>query len=243
MKIILSPSKTQQKAVEYLNENVSVLYKNKTLKLFEMFKHLSKEDIQAIFKIKGNLLEETFDLYNSFSKNKKGIKAIDCYKGIVYEQIKVTEYNNSQINYLNSHLRLLSAMYGILEPNSIIWPYRLDMTKKIKDINLYHYWQESVDEYFKDEDVIINLASKEFSKMIKINKEKLININFYEEQADKKLKVISYNAKKARGTMTNLIIKNQLKNLELIKDYNVDGYQYSPKISDKNNFCFIKKFH
>lgn len=240
MKIILSPSKTQIKESTFLNKEVSILFEDETIKLFKKLKRLTKNEIQLVFKIKGKLLDDTYKTYQDFKLENTGINAIDCYKGVVYEQINHLSYNKHQQNYLNSNLRLLSAMYGILEPNSIIWPYRLDMTIKIKGLNLYNYWQDSMDNYFQEEDYIINLASKEFSKMIKLNKDKLIHIHFLEEQKDHSLKVISYNAKKARGTMANKIIENLVEDYQEIKKYQIDGYIYKDKLSNDKNLYYIK---
>lgn len=240
MKIILSPSKTQFNESVFLNKEVSILFRNETIRLFKVLKTFSKEDIKFLFKIKGKLLVDTYNTYKDFKPTNLGIKAIECYKGVVYEQIRYKSYNKDQQKYLNSNLRLLSAMYGILEPTSTIWPYRLDMAKKINDVNLYHYWQNLIDDYFRDDDYIINLASKEFSKMINLKKDNLIHIHFLEEQADHSLKVISYNAKKARGTMANKIIENLMEDLNDIKEYQIDGYIYKEDLSNDKNLYYIK---
>ncbi|MCK5732437.1 MAG: YaaA family protein [Tenericutes bacterium] len=240
MKIILSPSKKQNMAMKNSDRDVTVFYLDLSRRLFSQLKSLSKNDIHNTFKIKGNLLEGVYDLYQSFDSKNKGLEAISCYSGVVFEQIHLDEYNREQLTYLNEHLTVLSAMYGVLEPKTIIWPYRLDMKVKLNQINLYNYWQEVVDEYFKREDYIINLASKEFSKMIKTNKHKLITLHFLERQNDNSLKVISYNAKKARGTMAHLLIINQTQDIEEVKSYVVDGYKFDDETSDVGNYSFIR---
>ena len=240
MKVILSPSKKQNMETENSDRDITVLQLDLTERLFSQLKTLSKSDINNTFKIKGNLLEMVFDLYQSFDLKNKGLDAINCYKGVVFEQIHLNILDHKKFPYVNKHLTILSAMYGVLEPTTVIWPYRLDMMVKLKGINLYKYWQETVDKYFDEEDYIINLASKEFSKMISRNKHKLITIHFLEQQIDKSLKVISYNAKKARGKMANLIVINQINKIEEIKKYDIDGYIFNEKISDNNNYRFIR---
>jgi len=240
MKIILSPSKKQNNEIKNSDRDITVLYMDLTRHLFSNIKLLSKKDMNHIFKIKGKLLDNVYELYQSFDSRNMGIEMIKCYRGVVYEQIHRDEYNSDQITYLNKHLTTLSAMHGVLEPKTIIWPYRLDMKVKLNKINLYKYWQEAVDIYFDKEDYIINLASNEFSQMLKRNKHKLVNIHFVEIQIDKSLKVISYNAKKARGAMAHLLILNQIQNIEEIKKYDVDGYKFDDKSSDNRNFRFIR---
>ncbi len=242
MKIILSPSKKQNTGIKTSDINNPILFDDLTIKLFSHLKSLSKKDLQGTLKIKGQLLDKTYSLYQSFNVDNIGIEAIECYQGVVFEQIHSDIYNHMQSTYLEKHLVILSAMYGSLMPKTIMCPYRLDMTIKLKGINLYSYWQKSIDDFFDDEDLIINLASNEFSKMIKRNRNKLINIHFQEEQQDKSLKAISYNAKKARGIMANQLIINQILDVDDIKGYNIDGYIFDEIVSNKTNYNFIKPY-
>lgn len=240
MKIIISPSKTQNMNKK-MSENVNKDNLDLSINLFNKIKNMNLKSLEKTLKIKGKLLDETYNLYSNFKISDLGIPAIDCYSGVVFKQLEIESYNKSQINYLNNHLVILSAMYGFLEPNVNIWPYRLDMTNNPEKINLYKYWQNSIDEYFQNEDIIINLASNEFSKMIDESKNRIINIIFLEEKADGRLSSVSYNAKKARGIMLNKIIKNQLEGLDQIKEYNIDGYEYRESFSNENEYYFIKK--
>ncbi|MDY0023998.1 MAG: YaaA family protein [Candidatus Izemoplasmatales bacterium] len=239
MKIIISPSKTQN--FNFDNQGKSELkLKKETKLLFSKLKSLSKEELSYSLKIKKKLLDETYSLYQLEHKVKPVSKAIDSYSGVVFEQLSLSDYNSSQINYLNNHLNILSAIYGTLSPEDLIYPYRLDMTNKISDINLYNFWQEDIDKHFSQEDVIINLASNEFSRMLKNHSEKIINIDFFEKDKDGKLKIISYNAKKARGQMLDFLIRNKIENIELIKQYSLNGYKYSENLSKGENLVFVK---
>ncbi|MFO7968506.1 MAG: YaaA family protein [Bacillota bacterium] len=238
MKIILSPSKTQNNVIFNKDNTKTILFPDLTIKLFNYFQSLSKAKLQETLKIKGKLLEDTYKLYQAFNPKNQTIKAIDCYKGVAYEQIDTNRYNKNQVSYLNNNLIILSAMYGILKPNTSIWPYRLDMTIKPNNINLYKYWKENIDNFFKETNYTINLASNEFSKMI--NNEKLINIHFLEKR-NNKLKSISYNAKKARGKMVHEMVLNQINNLDQLKKITVDDYVFEKNMSNEKDLYFIKQ--
>ena len=218
----------------------NVVLKKETLKLYEKIRKLSKDKISLIFKIKGKLLEETINNYKSDFSDKPVKEAIRNYTGVVFEQLSLNIYNSSQLKYMNDHLRILSAMYGVLSPNDLIYPYRLDMTIKLPKISLYKYWQKIVDDYFMNEEVIINLASNEFSKMLKNYSGRMINIEFYEESDELELKVVSYNAKKCRGKMLDFLIKNQIEDLDLIKEFSYENYIYSENLSKPDNLIFIR---
>lgn len=237
MKIILSPSKTQN--IKEQLQKPHILFFDKTVDLFKLIKSLNKQQLADLLKIKGELLDKTYNLYQAYNSKLKGIEAIACYQGVVFENIITSDLNPSQKEFMNNHLIILSAMYGVVKANDIIWPYRLDMTNKPNGINLYNYWQNQIDKYFKEEDVIINLASNEFSKMLKNYKDKMINIHFVEKSQDGLLKVISYNAKKARGLMANYLIHNKVKRIDEIKQITFGDYTYNGELSDSLNMYFI----
>jgi hypothetical protein len=228
--------------MSFLDEKTkkNIVLNKETLKLYETIKKLSKAKISEIFKIKGKLLEETIANYKIDFADKPVKEAIKSYTGVVFEQLNLSAYNNSQLKYMNDNLRILSAMYGVLSPTDLIYPYRLDMTIKLPKINLYKYWQKTIDEYFMNEEVIINLASNEFSKMLKNYPGRMVNIEFYEENNQKELKVVSYNAKKCRGKMLNFLIENQIKDIDQIKEFSFENYIYSKNLSKPDNLIFIR---
>ena len=239
MKIIISPSKTQSFA--NITKRTDISLRKETFNLYSIIKGFSKDKLGKLLKIKGKLLDDTYNNYHlDFSEKPIGY-AINSYTGVVFEQIQLNDYNESQLQYMYDKLRILSAMYGVLSPKEVIFPYRLDMTVKIPKINLYDFWQETTEAYFSNELLVINLASNEFSKMLKNYHERIINIEFYEESKDKGLKVVSYNAKKCRGQMLNFLIKNKVEDISKIKEFVFEGYIYSENLSSEDKFIFVRK--
>src|SRR6056297_90140 len=98
-------------------------------------------------------------------------------------------------------------------------------------------------DYFADVDLIINLASNEYSKVVLDNYEgKVIDFYFKEEKEDGSLKTIGYYVKQNRGKLLNELIKNQIKSLDEIKSIELDGYKFDEKRSDEQEFRFIKPY-
>jgi len=134
-------------------------------------------------------------------------------------------------------------MYGPVHSDAEIWPYRLEMRLKPDDINLYEYWQEVMADYFADTDLIINLASNEYSKVVEKNFQgKIIDFYFKEEKEDGDLRTVGYYVKQNRGRLLNELIKNQVESLDEIKEIILDGYRFNQEKSDESNFYFIKPF-
>jgi len=129
-------------------------------------------------------------------------------------------------------------------------PYRLEMGTKLKTgklKNLYEFWDNRItdllnQDYKKSKStVFLNLASQEYMKSVQKDRLEgpMINIHFKEDR-NGKLKVIAFNAKKARGAMANLIVKNNITKVDDLYGLTVDGYVYDESLSDMENLCFVK---
>ncbi len=230
MKIIISPAKVQDGQTKFDLPFENVLFKCKQSTLKELLRDHSKTELGKLMKIKNKLLDNTYDYYQ---ETQELFHAVNLYNGIVYKEINTNLYDEHQLDYMQRHLRILSAMYGVLEPLSGIKPYRLDMTMKPKKINMYDYWRETVNDYFKDE-MIINLASVEFSKLLEKD---MINIHF-KELINEEYKIVTVRAKKARGLMVDFLITNMITDVEGIKLFDEACYRYNDSLSDDHNLTF-----
>ena len=243
MKIILSPSKTQNHERKREKKGRDILKEDMTKKLFDYLKSLTKDDLGEELDIQGNLLDRTYELYQEHSFQDETIPAIECYNGAVFKEIELDSYDNKDLSYMQEKLVILSPMYGPIHSDTEIWPYRLEMRLKPDEINLYDYWQEVMKDYFAETDLIINLASNEYSKVVEKNYQgKIIDFYFKEEKEDGGLKTVGYYVKQNRGKLLNELIKNQVKSIDEIKEIQLDGYKFNEEESDENNFYFIKPF-
>ena len=161
------------------------------------------------------------------------------YTGVAYKAIKIETFDKNDFEYLESHLVILSALYGILTPYTNVKEYRLDMTNSIfESKSLYEVWKTSVNEYFEHEDIILNLASKEYSKLI--NPDKLIDFEFWED-SNRKLKQVSTNSKKMRGFTLNYIVKNKISDVKKLRNITLNGYVFDEDMSDERKFVYVKE--
>lgn len=247
MKIIISPSKTKKinnLPVELKNISIQendfyteILYPKITNKIIERIKMFSVEEIEKKFKLKKDKAEKLLEFYQNY-ENKKSGNALASYTGVAYKSIGIDTFDIEDFEYLESHLVILSALYGILTPYTNIKEYRLDMTNSIfENKSLYEVWKSSVNEYFEKEDVILNLASKEYSKLIK--SDNLIDFEFWND-TNGKLKQISTNSKKMRGFTLNYIVKNRITNINNLKDITLNEYVFNKDMSSKKKFVYVK---
>lgn len=232
MKIIIAPAKVMKTKTTKIKES-KILFPEKTKKLSTYLKSYSVEQLHEQMKISFKMAETVYSYYHDDFKT---TPAIFCYQGTVLKQLNLNTYDETDFDYLKQYVNILSAYYGILEVNSAITPYRLDMIMKF-DLNLYNYWQNEVNEYFKDEDYLISLASNEFVKMIE--HPNLINLDFVEDKGGKHVRN-SMHVKQARGKMLNLMVKNKIICLDDLKKITFDDYCYDEALSSNNNLVFIR---
>ena len=246
MKIIFSPSKEMRKENIFENKKIEFTeskFKDKTNILIGILKEKSLSEIENIMKLKGKLLNKTYKDIQDYDKL-KFIPAISMYYGVSFKELNLEDYSEKSLEYLKNNLLILSALYGILLTFDLVKKYRLDMTMSIIDKGLYNFWKKDINDYISNilskDEVLLNLASGEFSKLIDNKKISMINIDFKEEK-DGAYKAVSTYSKKARGQFLNYLIKNQIANLEDIKKIKLDGYSLNKDLSDEKNLIFTRK--
>ena len=246
MKIIFSPSKEMREENIFENKKIEFTeskFKDKTNILIGILKEKSLSEIENIMKLKGKLLNKTYKDIQDYDKL-KFIPAISMYYGVSFKELNLEDYSEKSLEYLKNNLLILSALYGILLAFDLVKKYRLDMTMSIIDKGLYNFWKKDINDYISNilskDEVLLNLASGEFSKLIDNKKISMINIDFKEEK-DGAYKSVSTYSKKARGQFLNYLIKNQIANLEDIKKIKLDGYSLNNALSDEKNLIFTRK--
>ena len=172
--------------------------------------------------------------------------AILSYEGIQYQYMAPAVFENQMLAYVQEHLRILSGFYGVLKPLDGVTPYRLEMQAKAK-VNgtgdLYDFWGDRLyREVLDDSHIIINLASKEYSKCIEkylLPKDRFITCIFGELSNGKVVQKGTY-AKMARGEMVRFMAENNISKPEEMKQFNRLGYRFVDHLSTDMEYVFIK---
>ena len=169
----------------------------------------------------------------------------------MYQGLQAETFNKKDIIFAQKHLRILSGLYGELRPLDVIKPYRLEMGTKLqtnKGKNLYEFWGKKVQQNILKElqenqsNLIINLASKEYFTVIgKLPEDINVVSPVFKDYKNGQYKLISFYAKKARGYMSNWIIKNKIKEPEDLMNFNEEGYRFSKSESTESEPVFLRK--
>ncbi|MCK5761986.1 MAG: YaaA family protein [Candidatus Izimaplasma sp.] len=232
MKIIISPSKTQKLARSSKLSDQSLIFPKKHNELQRRLIKLSKKELKKIMKIDKTLLDKT---YNNIQNNANlpTFHAFESFNGLVFKGLNKEQYQIEEYDYIQKNIIILDAFYGILNPGTLIKSYRLDMKMKI-GVNLYSFWD--INGYFFDE-LIINLASNEFSKMI--TSKNIINISFLQYKNNSYVNQATF-SKQARGQFLNYLILNQIVNINKMTQFNGNNYSYNTILSNEFNIVFTR---
>tara|TARA_B100000902_G_scaffold310504_1_gene300159 strand:- start:1366 stop:2106 length:741 start_codon:yes stop_codon:yes gene_type:complete len=246
MKIIISPAKKLNKDAKLQNDLMNFTFLNKSKILVNQLKNLSLVELKELMGTSDNLSQLNYDRFQKWDcNNKNTYKSIDLFNGAVYESMDIDSFSAEDHSFAQLHIRILSGLYGVLTPQDLILPYRLEMGTKFKNSegdNLYAYWGNMLHNHLSSEiagSFLINLASDEYSKSLKMNKLNCEIITpVFKDFKNGKLKVISFFAKKARGLMCNFIIKNKITKIDDLKLFSLGGYSFSSV--DNNSLIFTR---
>lgn len=254
MIVILSPAKTinMDKAVNTDLYTKPVFIREAGLLMQELIKY-SPPEMESLMKVNSNLAEYNFMRHLQWKEEHdliNGKQALLSYDGAVYQGIKSGDFNEHQLSFANEHIRILSGLYGVLRPLDIIQPYRLEMAAKLKNISgndLYSFWRDRLTDYFmkellmQNDNTLINLASKEYSSAINLNKIKARVITpVFKDYKRGAYKVITIYAKRARGLMSRFIIQNGIVMPGELKEFNEEGYCYKEHMSTDDEWVFLR---
>lgn len=253
MIVLLSPAKSLNFEEHAQSEFTTPRMLVSSEKLVGILRKKSANSLKKLMGVSDNIAQLNATRFKQFSTpfNLDNAKqAALAFNGDVYTGLQAGTFGKRDLNFAQKHLRILSGLYGLLKPLDLIQPYRLEMGTSLKNgrkKNLYEFWEKRITEILNEDlaesgtDIVLNLASQEYFKSIKSKalKGQVVNVHFKEDR-NGVYKVISFNAKRARGAMANLIVKKRLKKVADLYQLDVDGYLYNPTMSEENNLVFTK---
>lgn len=253
MKIVLSPAKSLDFESKLpTTKFTQPVFLNEAEKLMGILEKKSKSQLKDLMGISDKLAELNYKRYKDFKvpfTEKNARPAIYAFSGDVYVGLDAYTLPKEKITTLQDTVRILSGLYGVLKPLDLMQPYRLEMgtdLKVNKNKNLYEYWgdqiTETLNQELKDDELFINLASKEYFKSVHVKKLKVPVISpEFKDFKNGKLKIISFYAKKARGSMARYLVENKVDDYDGILKFNSDGYAFSKEeTKNKNKPVFIR---
>ena len=247
MKIVISPAKSlDYETALPTTKYTEPIFLESAQKLNKILAKKKPKALSSLMSISDNLAQLNWERNQSFKvpfTTDNARPAIFAFNGDVYQGLDAFTITETKLDKLQDTLRILSGLYGILRPLDLMQPYRLEMGTSLpvgKNKNLYEFWKNSITNHLnselEDDELFINLASNEYFGAVDAKALKVPVITpIFKDWKNDKLKVISFYAKKARGSMVRYIIDADAQTLDDIRGFNLDDYQFSPEHTLKEN--------
>ena len=247
MKIIISPAKKMNIQEDHPFEVTTPVFLEEAKELRKSLQTMDFKSLQSLWNCSEKLVRKNMEELLELDLTRQVTPALLAYEGIQYQYMAPQIFTTEQWKYVTEHLRILCGFYGVLKPSDGVIPYRLEMQSRMETTrgkDLYAFWEKRIyEELVRDESVIVNLASKEYSKAVEAYKEE--NIQWIDcifgERKDGKIKVKGTLAKMARGEMVRWMAENQIENVEDIKAFQGLDFVYEPDCSSEENLVFLQR--
>lgn len=247
MRMIISPAKKMNEESDLLACQGLPVFLEDTRKLMHWVQELSFEEARKLWGCNEKIAELNFERFSHMNLERNLTPALISYEGIQYQYMAPAVFADPEWEYVQEHLRILSGFYGVLKPLDGVTPYRLEMQAKAKvdgTASLYEYWGKKLyQEVLDDSRIIINLASKEYSKCIEnylCPEDRLITCIFGEWK-DGKVIQKGTQAKMARGEMVRFMAEHAVEEPEEMKKFHRQGYSYIQELSSEKEMVFLKQ--
>ncbi|WP_299349362.1 peroxide stress protein YaaA [uncultured Shimia sp.] len=230
-------------------------FADEALKLAKTARYLTLGDLQKLMSLSPDLAKlnrDRFKAYESEPDQFATRPAVHAFNGDTYIGLEAASLDGDEMAWAQEHLRILSGLYGILRPMDAIQAYRLEMGSRLKTRrgkNLYEFWRDSIAKNLNEQasqlgtDTLVNCASQEYFGAVdpKALKLRVITPVFMEDKGGT-AKIVSFFAKKARGSMARYIIQRRLTDPEGLKDFDLGGYTYKPDMSEGDKLVFLRDY-
>ncbi len=255
MLIVLSPAKTlDYDTPAHTGTSSKPDFIKQSAELIDILRLSSPAQIASLMRISDPLASLNANRFAAWSpkftqKNSK--QAMLAFNGDVYEGLDAGSLNEQQLAYAQSHIRILSGLYGVLRPLDLMQPYRLEMGTRLANPagkDLYAFWGSRVTEALnqriveQQSEALVNLASEEYFKVVKpaLLKAPVITPVF-QDWKNGQYKIISFYAKRARGLMARYAATGGITRPTDLQSFDVDGYAFDADASNEKTWMFRRK--
>jgi cytoplasmic iron level regulating protein YaaA (DUF328/UPF0246 family) len=249
MLVVVSPAKKLNMDAVENTIATQPMFPDQARDLANIASGLSAEEIKKLMSISDNLANLNKERFEKFgSQDRK--QAAFAFSGDTYQGLEATSLDDDELSWAQDHLRILSGLYGLLRPLDEIEPYRLEMGSRLKTEHgksLYDYWGSDLALALNDEaqktksQALVNCASQEYFSAVDQSALTVPIITpVFMECTDKGAKIVSFYAKKARGSMARFIVTKRLSDPQQILDFDSGGYAYQPALSSPQKPLFLR---
>lgn len=233
------------KALKDQPSDATLISKKRSETIRRMLKKMSVMEMKTYYNVSEKVARNAYEMLHTHQTG----CAIELFEGLVFKNLDYATLGSNEKAYVNDHVYIASALYGVVTPLHHIMPYRLDLDSslKVEDQTLLQYWRKSVTGALMKHptDVIVDLASEEYSQMVDwdtIKKHKTVMKIDFKEERNGKLTSVSTYSKMARGQFIRQAALSNAQSVEDIEAINVMGYAFTKRQGDGDSVSQFIKF-
>lgn len=255
MLFLLSPAKSLDfETPPQVDTHTQPLFVKQSSQLIKVLREKTPAQVSELMSLSDALAGLNVARYQAWSPKftkKNARQAVLVFNGDVYGGLDAKSLQPKELDWAQDHVCILSGLYGVLRPLDLMQPYRLEMGTRLgtaQGRNLYQFWGAQIANYLNERaaadtsPVIVNLASEEYFKAVdrRALKARVVSCVF-EEFRGGKYKIISFNAKRARGLMARYAIEKKLATVRKLQGFDAEGYRFDASVSEPDRLVFRRK--
>ena len=251
MLVVISPAKKLDMSVDGRAPVTAPDFAADAETLAGVARELGPDALQALMSISPALAELNAERFAAFGTQPVKAAAL-AFAGDTYQGLEAQTLDDDEMAWAQTHLRILSGLYGVLRPLDAIEPYRLEMGSKLKTEkggSLYEYWGTRLAEALNAQaeavgsQALVNCASQEYFGAVDRDALAIPLITpVFKEIKDGRARIVSFFAKKARGAMARYIVQNRLTAPADLQGFSAGGYRYAADASDSETMVFMRDY-
>ncbi|MEG1586827.1 MAG: peroxide stress protein YaaA [Bacteroidales bacterium] len=231
-----------------------------TLPVFQMeaeflaglMRNLSVHEIAEKMQIseeEATVMFEEFQKFDDLSVAPKA--ALFAFTDTFYNALNPKVYSPADLHYAQVHLRIMSALYGVLRPFDLIKAYRMVFDLRLRDLgaeDVLDYWKDLItQQLMKDANdaggevlyLGIDSSLKDIAIKALQEKYKVVNAEFKDWRDDEWKDIHSF-SDPATAELANYVIKNKIQKLTDLKSWSWKGYKFNSDLSDDSNYMYTR---
>lgn len=225
--------------------------------LVTIMRRKSPDELSSMMSISHQLGELNFERFHDWSPPftpDNARPAVLAFNGDTYIGLDArASFGERDYTHAQKVLRILSGLHGVLRPLDLIQPYRLEMGSKVEHDrggDLYSFWGGDVTDRLNADlaaspgaEALVNLASNEYFSVVQPERldGRLVTPTFLDAKGDGDHKVVSFFAKRARGAMAGWIIRERVKSVRALAEFDELGYRFDQARSSADQPVFTRR--
>lgn len=251
---VISPAKTLDFETPVTTErSTEFRFADEAADLVEVLRRYSVHDLRELMSLSEKLASLNVERFSQWQwpfDAQRSKQAVLAFKGDVYSGLDADTLTDSAMENIQQRLRILSGLYGLLRPLDRILPYRLEMGTRLpteRGRNLYQWWGTRLTDTLEadirtnETQALVNLASNEYFRAIQPQRLSVpVIVPEFRDWKNGQYKMISFFAKKARGSMVRYMLDNDISRVDDLKGFDLDGYRFDASRSTDNRWQFLR---